>query len=95
MTQTIDTMKNELKNMQNPLNPDYSESTWKDELVLGSGNVEQRRRSREAVVKIAVNFLQEMKKGELADVPQSSMMISFQKCIHLGQWNGHRFELKL
>ncbi|KAL4007514.1 hypothetical protein ACER0C_001366 [Sarotherodon galilaeus] len=62
-------VKNELKKAQNELNSDYtqsSESQTDDEEVFGSEDEEQRRSSREAFLKITVNFLQKMKQEQLA-----------------------------
>ncbi|XP_056229443.1 protein NLRC3-like [Seriola aureovittata] len=66
-------VKSELKRMQKLLNPDYPEcsgSQREDEEVL-DGEDEKQRRSREAFVKITVNFLRRMKQEELADCLQS------------------------
>ncbi|XP_071323410.1 protein NLRC3-like isoform X2 [Trachinotus anak] len=63
-------VKKELKRVQRVLRPDYpecSESQTEDEEVLDSEDEEQRRSSREAFVKITVNFLRRMKQEELAD----------------------------
>lgn len=79
-------VKNELKKAQNELNSDYtqsSESQTHDEEVLGSEDEEQRRSSREAFLKITVNFLQKMKQGHLAARLLSSKRISFQKLLFL------------
>uniref|UniRef100_A0A3B4WTW5 NACHT domain-containing protein n=1 Tax=Seriola lalandi dorsalis TaxID=1841481 RepID=A0A3B4WTW5_SERLL len=65
-------VKSELKRMQKLLNPDYPEcsgSQREDEEVL-DGEDEKQRRSREAFVKITVNFLRRMKQEELADCLQ-------------------------
>ncbi|XP_054878246.1 NLR family CARD domain-containing protein 3-like [Poeciliopsis prolifica] len=66
-------VKNELKKIQKGLRPDdpeCSESQSNDE-VLGGEDEEQRRSSREAVMKITLNFLRMMKQEELADRLQS------------------------
>ncbi|XP_056226678.1 protein NLRC3-like [Seriola aureovittata] len=66
-------VKNELKKMHKLLSPDYPEcsgSQREDEEVL-DGEDEEQRRSREAFVKITVNFLRRMKQEELADCLQS------------------------
>ncbi|XP_040911033.1 NACHT, LRR and PYD domains-containing protein 12-like, partial [Toxotes jaculatrix] len=63
-------VKKELKNIQKVVSPDYpqcSESQREDEEVLDAEDEEQRRSSREAFVKITVNFLRRMKQKELAD----------------------------
>ncbi|GLD56742.1 protein NLRC3-like isoform X1, partial [Lates japonicus] len=67
-------MKNELKKMQKVLSPDYPEcleSQREDEEVLDGKDKEQRRSSREAFLKITLNFLRTMKEEELADCLQS------------------------
>ncbi|KAM6943481.1 NACHT, LRR and PYD domains-containing protein 3-like [Xenentodon cancila] len=60
-------VKNELKKIQRVLSPDYPESL---ENLLEGGDEEQR--SREAFVKITVNFLRRMKQEDLAECLQSS-----------------------
>ncbi|XP_059211865.1 NLR family CARD domain-containing protein 3-like [Centropristis striata] len=63
-------VKNELKKFQRVLSPDYPEcleSQREDEEVLDGEDEEQRRRSREAFLKITLNFLRRMKQEELAD----------------------------
>ncbi|XP_071323689.1 protein NLRC3-like isoform X10 [Trachinotus anak] len=65
---------NELKRAQRLLTPDYpecSESQREDEEVLYAEDEEQRRSSREAFLKITVNFLRRLKQEELADCLQS------------------------
>ncbi|XP_042082512.1 NACHT, LRR and PYD domains-containing protein 5-like isoform X1 [Haplochromis burtoni] len=64
-------VKNELKKLQNDLNPDYSECQRDEQKVLDSEEEKQRRSSREAFLKLAVNFLRIMKQEELADCLQS------------------------
>uniref|UniRef100_UPI0037E87974 protein NLRC3-like n=1 Tax=Semicossyphus pulcher TaxID=241346 RepID=UPI0037E87974 len=67
-------VKNELKEIQRGLSPDYPEcleSQREDEEVLDSEEEEQRRSSREAFVKITLHFLRRMKQEELADCLQS------------------------
>ncbi|XP_071346384.1 protein NLRC3-like isoform X2 [Trachinotus anak] len=67
-------VKNELKKIQNLLGPDYPErleSQREDEEVLDGEDEVQRRSSREALVKMTVNFLRRMKQEELADCLQS------------------------
>ncbi|XP_071320544.1 protein NLRC3-like [Trachinotus anak] len=66
-------VKNELKKTQKLLGPDYPEcleSQREDEEVL-DGEDEVQRSSREAFVKITVNFLRRMKQEELANRLQS------------------------
>ncbi|KAM6893610.1 LOW QUALITY PROTEIN: uncharacterized protein FYW49_019988 [Xenentodon cancila] len=62
-------VKNELKKIQRVLSPDYPESLEN----LLEGDVEEQRRSREAFVKITVNFLRRMKQEELAERLQSNV----------------------
>uniref|UniRef100_A0A3Q1I0Y9 B30.2/SPRY domain-containing protein n=1 Tax=Anabas testudineus TaxID=64144 RepID=A0A3Q1I0Y9_ANATE len=67
-------VKNELKKIQEVLSPDYPEcleSQREEEEVLDGEDEEQRRSSREAFVKITLNFLRRMKQEELADCLQS------------------------
>ncbi|MEQ2180286.1 hypothetical protein GOODEAATRI_034381, partial [Goodea atripinnis] len=74
-------VKNELKKIQKVLSPDYPEgleSQWEDEEVLEGEDEEKRRSSREAFVKITLNFLKKMKQEELAERLQSSKRISLQ-----------------
>ncbi|KAM6894003.1 protein NLRC3-like [Xenentodon cancila] len=61
-------VKNELKTIQRVLSPDYPESLEN----LLEGEDEEQRRSREAFVKITVNFLRRMKQEELAELLQNS-----------------------
>ncbi|CAI5669501.1 unnamed protein product [Oreochromis niloticus] len=61
-------VKNELKKIQKVLSPDYPES-----LESQREDDEQRRNSREAFVKITVDFLRRMKQEELADRLQSKL----------------------
>ncbi|KAM4599577.1 protein NLRC3-like [Fundulus diaphanus] len=67
-------VKKELKKIQkvlSPDDPDCSESQRDDEEVLEGEDEEQRRSSREALMKITLNFLRRMKQEELADHLQS------------------------
>ncbi|XP_033182532.1 NLR family CARD domain-containing protein 3-like [Anabas testudineus] len=67
-------VKNELKKIHKVLSPDYPqclESQREDEEVLNAEDEEQRRSSREAFLKITLNFLRRMKQEELADCLQS------------------------
>ncbi|XP_075935029.1 protein NLRC3-like isoform X2 [Anarhichas minor] len=67
-------VKNELKKIQKVVSSDYPEcleSQREDEEVLDGEDEEQRRSSREAFVKITMNFLRRMKQEELADCLQS------------------------
>uniref|UniRef100_A0AAX7UPT2 B30.2/SPRY domain-containing protein n=1 Tax=Astatotilapia calliptera TaxID=8154 RepID=A0AAX7UPT2_ASTCA len=61
-------VKNELKKIQKVLSPDYPEC-----LESQGEEEEQRRSSREAFVKITMDFLRRMKQGELADRLQSKL----------------------
>ncbi|XP_051245036.1 NACHT, LRR and PYD domains-containing protein 3 isoform X2 [Dicentrarchus labrax] len=66
-------VKNELKKIQKVLSSDHpedSESQREDEEVLDGDEEEQRRRSREAFLKITMHFLRKMKQEELADYLQ-------------------------
>ncbi|KAK2920735.1 NLR family CARD domain-containing protein 3-like [Channa argus] len=70
-------VKNQLKEIQRVLRPDYpecSESQREDEEVLDSEVEKQRRSSRDSFVKITVNFLRRMKQEELADCLQSRII---------------------
>ncbi|XP_023194009.1 NACHT, LRR and PYD domains-containing protein 12-like [Xiphophorus maculatus] len=62
-------VKKELKNIQKALSPDCPEcsETQRDDEVLEGEDEEQRRSSREAVMKITLNFLRRMKQEKLAD----------------------------
>uniref|UniRef100_A0A7N8WRX0 NLR family CARD domain-containing protein 3-like n=1 Tax=Mastacembelus armatus TaxID=205130 RepID=A0A7N8WRX0_9TELE len=64
-------VKNELKKMQKVLTSGSPESQRENEEVLDSQDEEQRRSSREAFLKITLNFLRGMKQEELADCLQS------------------------
>uniref|UniRef100_UPI003AB0FA65 protein NLRC3-like isoform X2 n=1 Tax=Centroberyx gerrardi TaxID=166262 RepID=UPI003AB0FA65 len=67
-------VKNELKQIQGILSPDYPECSEKqreDEEVVDGEEEEQRRSSREAFLEITVHFLRRMKQEELADFLQS------------------------
>ncbi|XP_041856602.1 NLR family CARD domain-containing protein 3-like [Melanotaenia boesemani] len=62
-------MKNELKKIQKLLSTDYSECS-----VLEGEDEEQRKSSREALVKITVDFLRRMKQEELAERLQNKLL---------------------
>ncbi len=62
-------VKKELKKMQRVLGPDYPQC------LESQREEEQRRSSREAFVKITLDFLRRMKQEELADCLQSSKRI--------------------
>ncbi|KAM6893989.1 NLR family CARD domain-containing protein 3-like [Xenentodon cancila] len=62
-------VKNELKKIQRVLSQDYPESLEN----LLEGEDEEQRNSREAFVKITVNFLRRMKQEELAERLQSNV----------------------
>ncbi|XP_022616596.1 protein NLRC3-like [Seriola dumerili] len=73
-------VKNELKKIQKVLSPDFPqglECQGEDEEVLDGEDEEQRRSSREAFLKITVNFLRRMKQEELADCLQSRTPAAF------------------
>ncbi|KAM6943762.1 NACHT, LRR and PYD domains-containing protein 3-like [Lycodopsis pacificus] len=75
-------VKNELKKIQKGLSSDYPEcleSQREDEEVLDGVDEEQRRSSREAFVKITINFLRRMKQEELADCLQSRLLAVCQR----------------
>ncbi|XP_076020769.1 protein NLRC3-like [Genypterus blacodes] len=72
-------VKNELKSFQKGLSPDYpefSKTQMEDEEVLSGEDEEQRRGSREALMKITENFLRRMKQEELADSLHSRSIAS-------------------
>ncbi|XP_078142753.1 NACHT, LRR and PYD domains-containing protein 3-like [Centroberyx gerrardi] len=76
-------VKNELKRFQRVLSPDYpecSERQMKDEEVVDGEEEEQRRSSREAFLKITLQFLRRMKQEELADSLQSKTLAAI--CQH-------------
>ncbi|XP_026157348.1 NLR family CARD domain-containing protein 3-like [Mastacembelus armatus] len=64
-------VKNELKKMQKVLTSGSPESQREDEEVLDGQDEEQRRSSREAFLKITLNFLRGMKQEQLANCLQS------------------------
>ncbi|XP_055364235.1 NACHT, LRR and PYD domains-containing protein 3-like [Betta splendens] len=67
-------VKKELKKIQKVLSPDYPEcleSQRRDKGELDGEDEEQKRSSRDAFLKITVNFLRRMKQEELADCLQS------------------------
>ncbi|XP_038165401.1 NACHT, LRR and PYD domains-containing protein 12-like [Cyprinodon tularosa] len=68
-------VKKELKKIQKILSPDDPEAQREDEEVLEEEDEEQRS-SREALVKITLNFLRRMKQEELADHLQSKLFAS-------------------
>ncbi|XP_055360701.1 NACHT, LRR and PYD domains-containing protein 12-like isoform X3 [Betta splendens] len=68
-------VKKELKKIQKVLRPNYPEcleSQRKDEEEMDGEDEEQKRSSRDAFLKITVNFLRSMKQEELADCLQRS-----------------------
>ncbi|MEQ2293560.1 hypothetical protein AMECASPLE_034793, partial [Ameca splendens] len=72
-------VKNELKKIQKVLSPDHPEgleSQWEDEEELEGEDEEKRWSSREAFVKITLNFLKKMKQEELAERLQSNLLPS-------------------
>ncbi|XP_073323137.1 protein NLRC3-like [Pagrus major] len=67
-------VKNELKKIQKALSSDYPESLEsqsEDEKVLDGEDEEKKRSSREAFLKITLNFLRRLKQEDLADYLQS------------------------
>ncbi|XP_035987287.1 NACHT, LRR and PYD domains-containing protein 12-like [Fundulus heteroclitus] len=80
-------VKKELKKIQKVLSPDdpeCSESQRDDEEVLEGEDEEQRRSSREALMKITLNFLRRMKQEELADRLQSKHLAPVQHQLKSG-----------
>uniref|UniRef100_A0A3Q1IY23 FISNA domain-containing protein n=1 Tax=Anabas testudineus TaxID=64144 RepID=A0A3Q1IY23_ANATE len=76
LTNIVIFVKSKLKKIQKVLSPDYPqclESQREDEEVLDGEDEEQRRSSREAFVKITLNFLRRMKQEELADCLQTAL----------------------
>ncbi|XP_039997702.1 NLR family CARD domain-containing protein 3-like isoform X2 [Xiphias gladius] len=74
----FDFVKNELKKIRKVLGPDYPEcleSQREDEEVLEGEDKELRRSSREAFLKITLNFLRGLKQEELADSLQSKTTV--------------------
>ncbi|XP_029901755.1 protein NLRC3-like [Myripristis murdjan] len=70
-------VKNELKNIQRSLSPDYPECLKRqreDEEVLDGEEEKQRRSSREAFLKITLHLLRRMKQEELAERLQSKTL---------------------
>ncbi|XP_075995078.1 protein NLRC3-like isoform X5 [Genypterus blacodes] len=75
-------VKNELKNIQKGLSPEYpefSESQNEDEEVLG-GKDEEQRSIREALMKLTVTFLRRMKQEELAESLHSRSVAALCQC---------------
>ncbi|XP_041851979.1 NACHT, LRR and PYD domains-containing protein 4-like, partial [Melanotaenia boesemani] len=64
-------VKKELKKIQKLLSPDYPECS-----VLEGEDEEQKKSSREALVKITVDFLRRMKQKKLAERLQSKLLVS-------------------
>uniref|UniRef100_A0A665TCG9 NACHT domain-containing protein n=1 Tax=Echeneis naucrates TaxID=173247 RepID=A0A665TCG9_ECHNA len=69
-------VKNELKKIKRSLSPDYPQFIKNEDDEVD----EEQRRSREAFLKITVNFLRRMKQEELADCLQSKFNAPF--CRH-------------
>ncbi|XP_035987283.1 NACHT, LRR and PYD domains-containing protein 12 [Fundulus heteroclitus] len=67
----LDSVFMKIQKVLSPDDPDCSESQRDDEEVLEGEDEEQRRSSREALMKITLNFLRRMKQEELADRLQS------------------------
>ncbi|GAA6233096.1 NLR family CARD domain-containing protein 3-like [Lates japonicus] len=71
-------VKNKLKRFKQVLSSDYPECLQRqseDETLMDGEDEEQRRSSREGLLKITLNFLRRMKQEELADCLQSSKTI--------------------
>ncbi|XP_032412056.1 NACHT, LRR and PYD domains-containing protein 3-like isoform X1 [Xiphophorus hellerii] len=71
----VNFVKNELKTMRKVLSSDDTEKVENQE-VDEKEDEDQRRNSREALVKITLNFLRRMKQEELADRLQSKLLPS-------------------
>lgn len=70
-------VKAELKKFQRVLSSEYHLQSEGEELV--DGDEEHRRSSREAFLKITLDFLRRMKQGDLADCLQSSKIFRLKK----------------
>lgn len=72
-------VKNELKKLETFLGQEYPEcsATLRDDDQVVGGEEEERQRgsSRDAFLKITINFLKQMKQEQLADCLQSSKMV--------------------
>ena len=70
-------VKKELRKIHRTLSPDYPQSNGNqgDDDEVADNKDEEQRRSREALVKITLNFLRRMKQEELADCLQRSKRI--------------------
>ncbi|MEQ2186037.1 hypothetical protein GOODEAATRI_024572, partial [Goodea atripinnis] len=68
-------MKNELNKIKKVLSLECLQSQKDVEEVLEGEDKEQRRSSREAFLKITLNFLRRMKQEELADCLQSRLLV--------------------
>uniref|UniRef100_A0A665TED6 NACHT domain-containing protein n=1 Tax=Echeneis naucrates TaxID=173247 RepID=A0A665TED6_ECHNA len=66
-------VKNELKKIKKSLSPDYPQFIKNE----GDEVDEEQRRSREAFLKITVNFLRRMKQEELADLNINAVVYSY------------------
>ncbi|XP_032440171.1 NACHT, LRR and PYD domains-containing protein 7-like [Xiphophorus hellerii] len=77
-------VKDELKEIQKVLCSDYpecSEGLEEDERVSGNKDEKQSRSSREAFLKITVDFLRMMNLDDLADLLQSKSFITYQQTL--------------
>ena len=78
-------VRNELKKFKKVLDPEFPESSEKlreEEEGVGGDEDEQSSSSRDAFLKITLNFLRRMKRGQLADCLQSSkMLLRFNSCV--------------
>ncbi|XP_055362942.1 NLR family CARD domain-containing protein 3-like isoform X2 [Betta splendens] len=77
-------VKKELKKIQKVLSqdcPECLESQMEDEEELDGEDEEQRRSSREACLKITMNFLRRMKQEEMADCLQSKSTVMCQSLL--------------
>lgn len=71
-------VRNELKNFKKVLSPKYPESSAKpreEEEGVGGDEDELSSSSRDAFLKITLNFLRRMKREQLADSLKSSKML--------------------
>ncbi|XP_027140925.1 NACHT, LRR and PYD domains-containing protein 3 isoform X3 [Larimichthys crocea] len=72
-------VRTELKKFQEVLSTEYPEcleSQKKDENVVDAGEEEQRKNSRQALLKITLHFLRSIKQEELADSLQSRTLVA-------------------
>lgn len=80
-------VKNELKGFKKLLNSKWLEKNKEEEAMIDNEEKEHRRSSREAFLKISLNFLRRMKQDKLADSLQSSKRL----CICLVQERNYHY----